>query len=55
MMMTGSPSLRRALGNEVRGLDKYAAEVGEETWRRDDRKVSWLAWALVALGVEGML
>lgn len=55
VLMTGNNSLRKALGNEVRGLDKYAVQVGEETWKREDRKVSWLAWLLVALGVEGML
>ncbi|WVR05797.1 hypothetical protein IAU60_002822 [Kwoniella sp. DSM 27419] len=55
VMMTSSPSLRKALGHEVQALDKNAKDVGEETWRAEDRRVSWLAWLLVALGVEGML
>jgi CDP-diacylglycerol--glycerol-3-phosphate 3-phosphatidyltransferase len=55
MLMTGSPSLRKALGNEVRTLDRYAKDVGEDTWKSEERRVSWLAWLLVALGVEGML
>ncbi|WVQ85456.1 hypothetical protein IAT38_007621 [Cryptococcus sp. DSM 104549] len=55
VMMTSSPSLRRALGQEVKGLDEYAGDVGEATWKEEERRVSWLAWLLVALGVEGML
>jgi len=55
LLMTSSPSLRRALGNEVRGLDGNARDVGEETWLREDRRVSWLAWALIKLGVEDYL
>ncbi|WVF70894.1 hypothetical protein IAT40_005689 [Kwoniella sp. CBS 6097] len=55
IMMTSSPSLRKALGAEVKALDKNAVEVGEETWRSEERKVSLLARILVALGVEGML
>lgn len=55
VLMTSSPTLRRALGNEVRNLDKHAEVVGGETWKKEERRVSWLAWLLVALGVEGML
>lgn len=55
VLMTSSPSLRRALGNEVRNLDKHAEQVGDATFKAKERRVSWLAWALVALGVEGML
>ncbi|WVQ97237.1 hypothetical protein IAU59_004347 [Kwoniella sp. CBS 9459] len=55
IMMTSSPSLRKALGAEVQALDKNAADVGEETWKSEERKVSLLARVLVALGVEGML
>ena len=55
LLMTSSPSLRRALNAEVKALDKYAVDVGEETWKLEERKVGWLARVLVALGVEGML
>lgn len=55
VLMTASPALRKALGAEVRQLDERAERVGEETWRRKERRVSWLATVLVALGVEGML
>lgn len=55
VLMTTSPTLRKALGAEAKQLDRYASPVGEETWRKEDRRVSWLAWVLVALGVEGML
>ncbi|WVQ71253.1 hypothetical protein IAR50_000778 [Cryptococcus sp. DSM 104548] len=55
LVMTSSPTLRRALEGEVKGLDEWAGDVGAETWKLEERKVSWLAWALVALGVEGML
>ena len=55
LLTTSSPSLRRALGNEVKALDKYAADVGKETWEQEERRVSFLAKVLVALGVEGML
>jgi CDP-diacylglycerol--glycerol-3-phosphate 3-phosphatidyltransferase len=53
--MTSSPSLRRALNGEVKVLEKYAVDVGEENWKLEERRVSWLAKVLVALGVEGML
>lgn len=53
--MTSSPSLRRALSDEVKALEKHEVEVGEETWKLEERRVSWLAAALVGLGVEGML
>ena len=55
VLMTSSPALRKALGAEVRQLDKQAERVGEETWKRPERRVSALARVLVALGVEGML
>ncbi|OCF42488.1 CDP-diacylglycerol-glycerol-3-phosphate 3-phosphatidyltransferase [Kwoniella heveanensis CBS 569] len=55
VMMTSSPSLRKALGAEVKALDKHAVDVGEETWKSEERRVSLLARVLVALGVEGML
>lgn len=55
LLSTSSPSLRRALGSEVKTLDKDAEEVGEETWKKEERRVSLLAKVLVALGVEGML
>ncbi|WWD17955.1 hypothetical protein CI109_102400 [Kwoniella shandongensis] len=55
VMMTSSPSLRRALSTELKTLDKDANDVGEETWKLEERKVSLLARVLVALGVEGML
>lgn len=55
VLMTCSPTLRKALGAEVKYLDKYAQGVGSETWKEEKRRVSWLAWVLVALGVEGML
>lgn len=55
VMMTSSPTLRRALDTELKHLDEYATQVGEDTWKQEERQVSWLAWLLVALGVEGML
>ncbi|ORX37348.1 putative CDP-diacylglycerol-glycerol-3-phosphate 3-phosphatidyltransferase [Kockovaella imperatae] len=55
LLSTSSPSLRRALGNEVKSLDKHATDVSGETWQSEDRRVSFLAKVLVALGVEGML
>lgn len=55
LIVTSSPSLRKALGQEIKALDEFAGDVGETTWREESRKVSWLAWLLVALGVEGML
>lgn len=54
-MVTSSPSLRKALAQEVKALDEYAEEVNEQTWAVEERRVSWLAWILVAVGVEGML
>ena len=36
-------------------MEKYAVDVGEKTWKLEERRVSWLAKLLVALGVEGML
>ncbi|OCF55551.1 CDP-diacylglycerol-glycerol-3-phosphate 3-phosphatidyltransferase [Kwoniella mangroviensis CBS 10435] len=55
IMMTSSPSLRKSLGQEVKTINKDSKDVGDVTWNSEDRKVSWLAWVLVALGVEGML
>ncbi|WVW82198.1 hypothetical protein I302_104204 [Kwoniella bestiolae CBS 10118] len=55
IMMTSSPTLRKSLGQEVKTINKDSKYVGEETWNSEERKVSWLAWVLVALGVEGML
>lgn len=55
VLMTSSPALRKALGAEVRQLDKQAERVGKETWEKKERSVSLLARVLVALGVEGML
>lgn len=55
VLITSSPTLRRALGNEVKNLDKHAEVVDEQTWKLEERRVSWLAWILVAIGVEGML
>lgn len=55
---TTSPELRRSLANEVSLLRKFAEHhrVGEETWQRDDRKVSWQTKVLVkGLGVGKML
>lgn len=53
--MTSSPSLRKALAAELRTLDKDAKDVGTETWKMEERRVSWLAWALVKAGVEDYL
>ena len=55
LLSTSSPSLRRALGAEVKALDKHTADVGASTWKKDERNVSMLAKVLVALGVDGML
>lgn len=57
ILVTTNPSLQSALDKEVQGLRQWATEVGEAqgTWDLPERKVSWLATALVALGVEGML
>lgn len=54
-MSTSSPSLRRALGAEVKALDKHAEDVNAATWEKEERKVSLLAKVLIALGIEGML
>lgn len=55
LILTSSPTLRKAMGDEVQNLQRYAEPVGKETWALPERKVSWLATVLVALGVEGML
>lgn len=55
LLMTSSPSLRKALGQEVQNLQLNARDVGEETWKEENRRVSWLAWLLIKLGVEGYL
>lgn len=55
LLMTSSPSLRKALGQEVQNLNLNARDVGEQTWKEDNRRVSWLAWLLIKLGVEGYL
>jgi CDP-diacylglycerol--glycerol-3-phosphate 3-phosphatidyltransferase len=55
ILTTSSPSLRRALHAEVKGLDKHATVVGKETWELPERRVSLLTKVLTALGVEGML
>ncbi|WWC86145.1 uncharacterized protein L201_001018 [Kwoniella dendrophila CBS 6074] len=55
LMMTSSPSLRKALNQEVKSINKDAKDVGADTWNSEERKVSLLARVLVALGVEGML
>lgn len=55
LLMTSSPSLRKALWQEVRSLNANAKDVGEETWNEEARRVSWLAWLLIKVGVEGYL
>ncbi|KAJ9113158.1 hypothetical protein QFC20_002050 [Naganishia adeliensis] len=55
MILTTSPSLKKALGAEVSNLRSHVQRVGEDTWKLPERHVSWRARALVALGVEGML
>lgn len=55
LLMTSSPSLRKALGQEVQNLNLNARDVGEETWKLEERRVSWLAWLLIKIGVEGYL
>jgi CDP-diacylglycerol--glycerol-3-phosphate 3-phosphatidyltransferase len=55
LLSTSSPSLRRALGQEVKALDKHTTDVGEDTWKKEERNVSTLAKILIFLGVEGML
>jgi CDP-diacylglycerol--glycerol-3-phosphate 3-phosphatidyltransferase len=53
--MTSSPSLRKALGAEVNNLNTNAKDVGEATWKEESRRVSWIAWLLIKVGVEGYL
>lgn len=57
IMVTTNTSLQGKLEREVDGLRRWAHEVGQAqgTWDLPERRVSWLATALVALGVEGML
>jgi CDP-diacylglycerol--glycerol-3-phosphate 3-phosphatidyltransferase len=55
LLMTSSPSLRKALGTEVRALNANAKDVSSETWKEESRRVSWLAWLLIKIGVEGYL
>lgn len=55
MILTTSPSLKKALSAEISNLRSHVQPVGEATWRLPDRHVSWQARLLVALGVEGML
>ncbi|GHJ87207.1 hypothetical protein NliqN6_3609 [Naganishia liquefaciens] len=55
MILTTSKSLSKALGSEISNLRSHVHRVGEETWRLPERRVSWQARALVALGVENML
>jgi CDP-diacylglycerol--glycerol-3-phosphate 3-phosphatidyltransferase len=55
LLMTSSPSLRKALGAEVNNLNTNARDVGEATWKEENRRVSWLAWLLIKVGVEGYL
>jgi len=55
LLMTSSPSLRKALGAEVKNLNTNARDVGEATWHEESRRVSWLAWLLIKIGVEGYL
>ena len=37
---------------EIKALEKYAVDVGEKTWKLEERRVSWLAKLLVALGAN---
>jgi len=55
ILSTSSPSLRRALGAEVKALDRHTTDVGADTWKKEERKVSFFAKLLIAIGVEGML
>ena len=55
LLMTSSPSLRKALAQEVQNLNMNARDVGEETWKLEERRVSWFAWLLIKIGVEGYL
>jgi CDP-diacylglycerol--glycerol-3-phosphate 3-phosphatidyltransferase len=55
LMTTTSPSLRRALHAEVKGLNQHTTVVGKDTWSLPERKVGTLTKVLTALGVEGML
>jgi CDP-diacylglycerol--glycerol-3-phosphate 3-phosphatidyltransferase len=55
---TTSPELQSALKKEVAGLRKWSEgrRVGEETWQREDRKVSWRCWWIMrVLRVENLL
>lgn len=57
-LTTTSPELRRAMAAEVAGLRAHAEQhrVGEQTWLRPDRQVSWQTKVLVkGLGVGKML
>jgi len=55
LLSTSSPALREQLAQELARLQEYAHDVGAETWKLPERRVSLLAKILVALGVEGML
>lgn len=55
MILTTSKSLSKALSSEINNLRTHVHRVGAETWRLPERRVSWQARALVALGVENML
>jgi CDP-diacylglycerol--glycerol-3-phosphate 3-phosphatidyltransferase len=55
LLSTASPVLRGQLADELKTLHVHAHDVGSQTWKLDERRVSWSAKALVALGVEGML
>lgn len=55
LLATANPGLRAAFQDELHRLREHAYDVGPETWAKPERHVSWLATALVALGVEGML
>lgn len=54
-LATSHDGLRAQFAEELAQLQTYAHDVGAETWRLPERKVSTLAKVLVALGVEGML
>lgn len=55
LLATSSAGLRSALGKEIGALREYAHDVDAETWKLEERRVSFMAKALVFLGVEGML
>lgn len=55
LLATSNPSLRSALGHELKSLQEHAHDVGPETWATPERHVSIASRVLVALGVEGML